>query len=97
MSYEMEQWACQVLKNITGTDDITLCHYLMTIESPSQCAEYVHELLGSLGKTAKVDNFLEGFLERKNNLGGDDQGEDSEAKKKARRRRGGGKKKGPGL
>merc|ERR1712166_1466768 len=36
MSLEMEEWCKEQLTVLCGSPDITLAHYLMTIDSPSQ-------------------------------------------------------------
>jgi len=50
------------LKKLTGTDDLTLAHYLITLDSPEQISEYIHEYLGS---SSAVDDFASAFIKLK--------------------------------
>lgn len=60
MSQEMEEWCKTQLGRIGA--DITLAHYLMTIESPAQIEEYIRQYIGN-AESAK--EFTTGFLQHK--------------------------------
>ena len=102
MSPEFTAWCAVHLPPLTHSSDLTLPHYLMTLDSPSQVREYIHEYLGT-GEA--VDAFCEGFLRMKEFEQGEERvgaphsskqsqpadadknGPTSDADKKSRRRR----------
>ena len=59
MSLEFENWCRVELEKISGSSDVTLVHFLLTLDSRSQIEEYIAEYLGQSDKTSK---FTAGFL-----------------------------------
>lgn len=59
MSEEFREWCRKELKKLTGTEDITLAQYLITLESSQQIRDYIYEYLGS---NSSVQEFADAFL-----------------------------------
>lgn len=55
-------WCMEQMQELTGSRDVTLCEFLMTVESNSEVAEYVSTYLGATATAAK---FSAEFLKRK--------------------------------
>jgi flagellar biosynthesis component FlhA len=62
LSPEFTAWCQDQMKNLTGSDDITLCEFLMTVDSNSEVADYVAAYLGTAPGAA---TFSAEFLKRK--------------------------------
>ena len=62
MSAEFESWCKEHLTPLTHSSDLSLPHYLMTLESPADIREYIYEYLGS---SAGVQQFADGFIAMK--------------------------------
>ncbi|WPT17711.1 hypothetical protein PSENEW3_00005713 [Picochlorum sp. SENEW3] len=59
---EFRTWCMEQMKTLTGSEDVTLCEFLMTVESNSEVADYVAAYLGA---TAAAATFSSEFLRRK--------------------------------
>lgn len=59
---EFRSWCMEQMKTLTGSEDVTLCEFLMTVESNSEVADYVAAYLGA---TAAAATFSSEFLRRK--------------------------------
>ena len=59
---EFREWCIEQMKTLTGSSDVTLCEFLMTVESNSEVADYVAAYLGT---TPAVATFSSDFLKRK--------------------------------
>lgn len=55
-------WCVEQMQELTNSSDVTLCEFLMTVESNSEVAEYVSTYLGATPTAAK---FTAEFLKRK--------------------------------
>lgn len=62
LSPEFTVWCQDQMKNLTGSEDITLCEFLMTVDSNSEVADYVAAYLGTAPGAA---TFSAEFLKRK--------------------------------
>lgn len=62
MSGEMKQWCAEKLEQITGSSDITLATFLMTVDTDTEIYEYVHSYLGI---NNAADEFASGFIQQK--------------------------------
>jgi len=62
MSLEFEKWCRDQMQKIAGTDDLTLAHFLLTVESRGQIEEYIFE---TLGRTSETQKFASGFMQRR--------------------------------
>jgi hypothetical protein len=47
MSKEMSDWCSVQLKKLNGTEDLTLVHFCMTLNSAAEIKEYLVQYLGS--------------------------------------------------
>jgi len=59
---EFREWCMEQMQALTGSSDVTLCEFLMTVESNSEVADYVAAYLGA---TPAVATFSSEFLKRK--------------------------------
>jgi len=59
---DFREWCSQQMKSLTGSDEVTLCEFLMGVESNSEIADYIRMYLGS---TAAVATFSSEFIKRK--------------------------------
>jgi hypothetical protein len=41
------EWCAQQMRALSGSDDVTLCEFLLTVEANSEVAEYITMYLGS--------------------------------------------------
>eukprot|EP00890_Picochlorum_soloecismus_P003479 jgi/Picsp_1/4131/NSC_01640-R1_gyf domain-containing protein len=62
LSPEFTVWCQDQMKNLTGSEDITLCEFLMTVDSNSEVADYVAAYLGTAPGAA---TFSAEFIKRK--------------------------------
>ena len=58
----LETWSKTQLKKITGSDDLTLVHFCMTLADSSEIRQYLSLYLGS---TPQVAAFANEFIQRK--------------------------------
>uniref|UniRef100_A0A6S8CDN4 GYF domain-containing protein n=1 Tax=Aureoumbra lagunensis TaxID=44058 RepID=A0A6S8CDN4_9STRA len=63
----LEAWCKTQLKKITGSDDLTLIQFCMTLDDTSEIRQYLSMYLGS---TPPVAAFANEFIKRKQNKGG---------------------------
>ena len=59
LSPEFDLWCKAKLRELRGDDDMTLMHFLMTVSSNAEVAEYMTEILG---RTAAVSAFANEFI-----------------------------------
>lgn len=59
---EFRTWCTEQMKALTGSADVTLCEFLMTVESNSEIADYIAAYLGS---APAVATFSSEFIKRK--------------------------------
>ena len=59
---EFRTWCAGQMKALTGSDDVTLCEFLMTVESNSEVADYIGAYLGT---TPAVATFSAEYIKRK--------------------------------
>jgi hypothetical protein len=62
LSVPFRSWCVEQMQDLTGSTDVTLCEFLMTVESNSEVAEYVSTYLGATPTAAK---FTAEFLKLK--------------------------------
>ncbi len=62
LSGPFRSWCVEQMQELTGSTDVTLCEFLMTVESNSEVAEYVSTYLGATPTAAK---FTAEFLKLK--------------------------------
>ena len=62
LSPDFTVWCQDQMRKLTGSDDITLCEFLMTVDSNSEVADYVAAYLGTAPGAA---TFSAEFLKRK--------------------------------
>jgi len=63
MSPAMESWCKDQLRQITGSDDLTLAHFCMTLNDEAEIKQY---LTAYLGTSNQVNSFAGEFISRKN-------------------------------
>jgi len=56
------EWCASQLAAITGSDDTTLAHFLLSLSSESEIRDYIREYLGS---SAQVSDFANNFVRRR--------------------------------
>lgn len=59
---DFRDWCSQQMQSITGSNEVTLCEFLMGVESNSEIADYVRMYLGA---SAAVATFSAEFIKRK--------------------------------
>lgn len=59
---EFREWCEQQMKSLTGSEEVTLCEFLMSVESNSEVADYIAAYLGA---TPAAASFSAEFLRRK--------------------------------
>ena len=79
MSPALMEWCASTLEQLTGSTDITLAQYLMTVESPAAVEEYVTIYLGG---GEEVKSFATEFVKRRNQ-----QNELNENQKRAKKKK----------
>ena len=62
LSGDFRDWCSQQMQSLTGSDEVTLCEFLMGVESNSEIADYVGMYLGT---SAAVAPFSAEFIKRK--------------------------------
>lgn len=62
LSGEFREWCSQQMQSLTGSNEVTLCEFLMGVESNSEIADYIRMYLGT---TAAVATFSAEFIKRK--------------------------------
>lgn len=62
MSGDLSEWCAVQLKKLNNSDDLTLIHFCMTLDSPAEVREYLAAYLGS---TPQVSQFATDFLKRR--------------------------------
>jgi len=62
MSTELREWSKIQLNELTGSSELTLAHYLMTLKSPLQIEEHAHSVLGN---SPRVNEFIAEFIRHK--------------------------------
>ena len=62
LSGDFRDWCSQQMQSLTGSDEVTLCEFLMGVESNSEIADYVGMYLGT---SAAVATFSAEFIKRK--------------------------------
>ena len=62
LSGDFRDWCSQQMQSITGSSEVTLCEFLMGVESNSEIADYVRMYLGT---SAAVATFSAEFIKRK--------------------------------
>jgi len=62
MSLEFEQWCKKQLTKLSKSADISLAHYLMTLDNPTLIRETITQYLG---ESTGVKEFADGFLQNK--------------------------------
>jgi len=65
---EFRQWCGDQMRTLTGSNDMTLVDFLVSLPSPSEIQEYVNVYLG---KTPQTSKFATELIKRKLALGGD--------------------------
>jgi len=76
MSVEFESFCRSSLEQLTGSSDLTLAHFLLTLDSRSQIEEYIAEYLGRSPESAK---FTAGFIRHRDQALAKSQGSSSAA------------------
>jgi len=82
MSPTLIEWCATTLETLTGSTDITLAQYLMTVESPSAVEEYVTIYLGG---GEEVKNFATEFVRRRNQQNEANENQKRTKKKKSKK------------
>ena len=62
LSGDFREWCSQQMQSLTGSGEVTLCEFLMGVESNSEIADYVSMYLGT---SAPVATFSSEFIKRK--------------------------------
>ena len=62
MSAEFESWCRKQMMILTGSEDMTLMQFLMSLVSPGEIAEYIREYLG---EKPSISSFTAEFIKRK--------------------------------
>jgi len=87
MSPELERWSREQMKKISGSDDLTLVSFCMTLNDSSEIKQYLTAYLGS---TPQVNNFASEFINRKDGKKAQqEKWESAGAGKKGRKKKGG--------
>ena len=87
MSPQLEAWCREQMKKISGSEDLTLVSFCMTLNDPSEIKQYLTAYLGS---TPQVNNFASEFILHKDGKKAQqEQWESAGASKKGRKKRGG--------
>ena len=87
MSPELEAWCRAQMKKISGSEDLTLVSFCMTLNDPSEIKQYLTAYLGS---TPQVNNFASEFILHKDGKKAQqEKWESAGATKKGRKKRGG--------
>jgi len=87
MSPQLEAWCREQMKKISGSEDLTLVSFCMTLNDPGEIKQYLTAYLGS---TPQVNNFASEFILHKDGKKSQqDQWESAGASKKGRKKRGG--------
>jgi len=62
LSEPFQKWCTQELQRITGSDDMTLVYFLMSLQSEAEIREYAQNYLGT---TKQAKSFVNDFVRRK--------------------------------
>ena len=87
MSPQLEAWCREQMKKISGSDDLTLVSFCMTLNDPVEIKQYLTAYLGS---TPQVNNFASEFILHKDGKKAQqEKWESAGTGKKGRKKRGG--------
>lgn len=87
MSPQLEAWCREQMKKISGSDDLTLVSFCMTLNDPVEIKQYLTAYLGS---TPQVNNFASEFILHKDGKKAQqEKWESAGTSKKGRKKRGG--------
>lgn len=85
MTPALESWCKEQMRKLTGSDDLTLIIFCMTLSDPVEIKAYLTAYLGS---TAQVTSFASEFINRKNGTKQQEQWETTGGSKKGRKKKG---------
>ena len=86
MSPSLEKWCKEQMQRLTGTDDLTLVSFCMSLNDPIEIRQYLTTYLGS---TSQVNNFATEFINRKSGANAQEEWETTANVKKSRKKKGG--------
>lgn len=85
MSPALETWCKEQMRKLSGSEDLTLVAFCMTLSDPVEIKQYLTAYLGS---TPQVNNFASEFINRKNGTKQQEQWETTSGSKKGRKKKG---------
>lgn len=85
MTPALESWCKDQMRKLSGSDDLTLIAFCMTLSDPVEIKGYLTAYLGS---TPQVNNFATEFINRKNGTKQQEQWETTGGSKKGRKKKG---------
>lgn len=85
MTPALESWCKDKMQKLTGSDDLTLISFCMTLNDPVEIRQYLAAYLGS---TPEVSNFANEFIHRKGgNKSSQEEWESADKAKKSRKKK----------
>lgn len=85
MTPALETWCKEQMRKLSGSDDLTLIAFCMTLSDPVEIKGYLTAYLGS---TPQVNSFASEFVNRKNGTKQQEQWETTGGSKKGRKKKG---------
>lgn len=85
MTPVLESWCKDQMRKLSGSDDLTLIAFCMTLSDPVEIKGYLTAYLGS---SSQVNNFATEFINRKNGTKQQEQWETTGGNKKGRKKKG---------